>query len=283
MPKPSIFSKDYDDKMRKRKRNKIIAIVIILIIVLVIIFSGSIDKIFGKKVRAGLNKIKTKITVEKDKGTTDKSKEESKDKDKKSSKDSTDTKTENKSVENKNENTKPEPAKTGEYAIKLSNGEDVKLLYNIVNNQKQFTGLTPNTISYDISPSKNNMVIVEKGTQNFILIDINGNKKDITKTQYTSSKGTVFIKDNVIKQNSSYIWCASPKFINDDNMAYLSQLPWFNRQNEKFLWKYTISTNNHQHNLSPQGGEISGTEIKYGNITPEGLEVIVDGQSNIIK
>lgn len=283
MPKPSIFSKDYDEKMRKRKRNIIIAIVIIIIIVLIIIFSGSINKIFGKNVKAGLNKVKAKITVDKDKGNTNKSKEESKDKDKKSSKDSTDTKTGNKSVENKNENTKPEPAKTGEYAIKLSNGEDVKLLYNIVNNQKQFTSLTPNTINYDISPSKNNIVIVEKGTQNFILIDINGNKKDITKTQYTSSKGTVFTKDNVIKQNSNYIWCASPKFINDDNIAYVSQLPWFNRQNQKFLWKYVISTNSYEYNPSPQGGEISGTEIKYGNVTPEGLEVIVDGQSNIIK
>ncbi|WP_242946803.1 hypothetical protein [Clostridium haemolyticum] len=69
--------------------------------------------------------------------------------------------------------------------------------------------------------------------------------------------------------------------MDDDNIVYISQLPWFNKSNTKYLWKYNISNNIHENNL-PNMGEVSGKKIEYGNITSEGLEVLVDGVKNTI-
>jgi hypothetical protein len=69
----------------------------------------------------------------------------------------------------------------------------------------------------------------------YFLFDTNGNKEDITNPEYVSSSGTVISKDNQLSSNPNYIWCSSPKFIDDDNIAYISQLPWLNKSS-KYIW-----------------------------------------------
>ncbi|KEI07450.1 hypothetical protein [Clostridium botulinum] len=254
MPKPSIFSNRYDEQMKKRKRIKII-FVVIAVVVLVIIAIGILGSIlFGDN---SAEKAKAKVQVEQNKKVNK-------------------TKIDN---PKKDENLKEKDNSNKEYALKLSNGEEVKLLYNVVNNEKQYIGVMPKETKYTISPSKQNIAIVENTTQKLILIDINGTSKEITKLQYVSSKGDAFNEKNVLKSNPNYVWCDEPKFLDDDNIIYVSQLPWFNKPNIKYLWKYNISTNVHDNNL-PSMGEISGNKIEYGNITSEGLEVIIDGVKN---
>ncbi|KYH29248.1 MULTISPECIES: hypothetical protein [Clostridium] len=277
MPKPSIFSSQYNEEMKKRKRIKLIVAIVLLIIVLAAAFGGSINDSIIEKVKSGFNKSKEKDKEQE--GKADNIKQGSRNEQEYEKSQVNEVK--NKEV-NKEEIRNNAP-KTGSYNIKLSNGEEVKLTYNIVNNEKQYTEVLPKGINYDISPSKKNIVILENKTQNMILVDSNGNTKDITKKEYVSSKNDVFKKDNILKYKSNYVWCSSPKYLNEDNIVYVSQLPWFNKENQKYLWKYNISSNTHYHNLSQTGGELTGVDIKYGDNTPEGLEVIVDGVKNIIK
>lgn len=279
MSKPSIFSKDYDEKMKKRKRNIIIGTISVLIIIALALFIGDFKVNANREIKTGLNKIKDKIADIMIKDSSTKPKEEEKEKEEIISKQDGD----NKEPIPQDKKTETPKEQMGEYSIKLSKGEEVKLNYTILNNEKTFSGINPDSIKHHISPSKKNLVILDNSSQSLILIDINGNKKDITNSQYVSSKGTVFTKDNVLKANGNYIWCDSPKFLNEDNIIYLSQLPWFNKENVKYVWKYNISSNTYQHNLGGNVGEVSGIEIKYGNLTPEGLEVIVDGITKIIK
>lgn len=291
MPKPSIFSRDYDERMRKRKKIKrLIFWGVALLLILIFIFSGAISSI-TRGTTLGFNKFGEKLTTLISSRIFSKEKDEKKDKepnpkdaiqipkeesklDKKSNVDNTST---------GKSGSKTDTNETKEQVIKLSNGEEVTLKYTIKSNEKQYTGMLPNTINYDISPSKKNIVLIENKTQNMIYIDNNGNVKDITKKQYVSSKGTIFNKDKIIEMNKDYIWCSSPRFINEDTILYTSQLPWFNKSTAKFLWKYSISTNKHKHNLSTQGGEVGGQNVVYGNIIPEGIEVIVDGKKIVVK
>lgn len=292
MPKPSIFSRDYDERMRKRKKRKRLVLWgIILLLILIFIFSGAINSITGGNT-LGINKLGEKITTlintkiftrEKDKkGNIDNDSKDIKEAPKKGEvKPSKESDGDNTSADKSK--IKPDTNQAGEQILKLSNGEEVKVQYIIKNNERQYTGILPKTIKYDISPSKRTIALIENVTQNMILIDNNGNKKDITKKQYVSSKGNTFDKDKVLQQNKNYVWCDSPKFLNEDEILYVSQLPWFNKNSIKFLWKYTISSNKHKHNLLPQGGEIEGKDIVYGNITSEGIEILVDGKHIIIK
>jgi hypothetical protein len=291
MPKPSIFSRDYDERMRKRKKRRLILGIVVVLVIVIFVFIGIIGNFSDKKSELGLEKLKTKIATklgqndsekEKDKkdeiaNNTDSNKEVVKEENKSKEESSSDKASTGKTNEIK------DATQVGEQIIKLSNGEEVKLQYSMINTEKQYVGVSPKTINYDISPSKKNIVLVENTTQNMLIVDVNGAIKDITKKQYISSKGTTFDKDKVLALNKSYIWCSSPKFLNEDTILYTSQLPWFNKETTKFLWKYNISSNKHQHNILPQGGEIQGEEVIYGSITSAGIEVLVDGKKIIIK
>ncbi|EES92288.1 hypothetical protein FDJ70_09260 [Clostridium botulinum] len=256
MRKPSIFSNRYDEQMKKRKRIKIIFIVI-AVLVLLIIASGILgNMLFGHN---SAEKSKSKVQV-------------------KQSKKVNNTKINN---SKKIEDSKEKDNINKEYLLKLSDGKEVKLLYDVVNNEKQYIGVMPKETKYTISPSKKSIALVENDTQKLILIDINGTSKEITKLQYVSSKGDIFKRENILKLNPNYIWCDEPKFLDDDNIVYISQLPWFNKSDTKYLWKYNISNNIHENNL-PNMGEVSGKKIEYGNLTSEGLEVIVDAVKNTI-
>ncbi|MCY6355417.1 hypothetical protein [Clostridium sp. ZS2-4] len=263
MAKPSMFSKDYDEKMRRRKKIKGIFTVIAVLVVVIgmVLFSSNI----GNSINIGIDKANNKIN--------DKSKNAVKDEVKQQQSTKTQKKNENKNEVDTNKKTQ---------VIKLSNGEEIKLIYSMINNQRQYIEILSKTIQYSVSPTKKRVVLLEKNTQNIIFIDEMGNVKDITKKEYVSTKGTVFNKDSILKDNPGYIWSCLPKFIDDNNVIYVSQLPWFNRGEDKFIWRYTISTNVHNQIIT-EGGEVSGKEISYGKLLKDGLEVIIDGNVNIIK
>ncbi|KGN02024.1 hypothetical protein Z969_07370 [Clostridium novyi A str. 4570] len=248
MPKPSIFSNNYDKQMKRRKIT-IIMVVVAIIIVLGFIISGILRKVDSKN-KSSNKQVETKVETKEVKKANNKSSVASHEE------------------ENKN-NSK-------NYNAKLSNGMEIKLIYNVVNNEKEYIKVEPDNIKYTISPSKKNICLVENETQNMILFDINGSGKDITKKEYVSSNGQSFAKDNILKSNPNYIWCENPIFLNDDNIIYISQLPWFNKADTKYVWKYTISSNNHINNFDSVG-EISGKDIQYGNLTQDGLKITVDG------
>ncbi|MCY6369670.1 hypothetical protein [Clostridium ganghwense] len=280
MGKPSIFSKDYDEKMKKRKRIiKILTIFAILTVIGgVVLARGNV----AKEIKTGIVKVVSKIRNININSVFDNSKDKDKTKSKTVPQESA-TKQQKAKIQKKKQEIKKNEIKKETQVIKLSNGEEIKLVYTLSNNQKQYIDFFPKTIQCSISPSKKSVVLIENNTQNMIFIDEKGNKKDITKGEYVSSKGTVFSKASILKSNPAYIWNSLPKLLDDDNIIYVSQLPWFNRGNDKFVWKYTISTNTHKYIVGTTGDEVGGKEIQYGKLSKEGLEVIIDGNVNIVK
>jgi cell division protein FtsL len=245
--KPSIFSKEYDKKMRRRKRN-----LIILVIVCIFVIALAVIYIRGafKDVLKETNKIKSNISAE-NKPVKDSSKGAKA------------------PVENKSKSTE----KAGSYKIELSDGKSANLTYEGKDSEKKFKSVSPGdgSIVYDISPSAKNIVLFDGKSQSILLVDINGSKQDLTNPKYVSTTGNVIEKNTQISNNPSYMWCSSPKFLDDNNIAYTSQLPWLGKT-QKYVWIENIQNKSH---VMVQG--IQGENVKLQGLTEKGLTVVEDG------
>ncbi|WMJ79481.1 hypothetical protein RBU49_11330 [Clostridium sp. MB40-C1] len=275
MAKPSIFSKDYHKKMRRRKKAKKIGVILVVLIIISWV-SFSIGN-SNNMLRTAVNKITNKVH-KLNKKEAPKQEQQKKNSSEEKRKDET------KNINTKKQEQKKQlDLKQQIESIKLSNGEEVKLTYDLVNNKRQYVDFSPKTIQYSISSSKKYLVFIDRVNQSMILVDENGNKKDIANKEYISTKGQKFSKDVILKDNPQYIWNASPKILDDNTIIYLSQLPWFNRKEDKFIWRYNLNEGSHQYRLNEWGGEVRGKSIEYGKILQEGLEVMVDGKTRMVK
>ncbi|NFN86247.1 tRNA (guanine-N1)-methyltransferase [Clostridium sporogenes] len=259
MAKPSIFSKDYERRMKRRKRRTFFSVIVIILISLVVIFTNNG---IGKKIKISLNQIKEETKAE----------EENKNKQQ-----------EQKENENKNAATvkkQSEVPKDNNIEVQLEDNIKIKLIY-IEDSNKNKTiksiDLNKNNLLYDINPSKNLIVVANPKTQNIYLVNLNGEKQDITNKQYTSTSGTTFQKDAILASKQDYFWGVLPRFIDNDNIAYVSQLPWFNKTT-KYVWMYNIKNKAHLYNQN-----ISGEDIKFDKLTEKGLTVVSDGKTVFLK
>ncbi len=248
MGKPSIFSKEYQKKMQRHKRNKVILIVACLMaVVLVVIYIRGAFKDVVKETSKVKNNIVSENKQTKNNAVSQKLPQSS-----------TKAKTKDAASENS-------------YKIKLSSGKDVNLVYQVKGNDKIFKSDSSGT--YDASPSGKNAVLFDDKSQNIFLVDTNGNKQDITNLQYVSTTGTVITKDSQLANNPQYIWCSSPKFIDDNNIAYVSQLPWIGKTT-KYVWIESLQNKNH---VMVQN--VEGEDIKFQGVSEKGLTTIVDGRT----
>lgn len=255
MVKPSIFSRDYEKQMRKR-RNRIIFGIFISVIV--IMFAAASTKGIFKSLSNNMVKLKNIVTVGKE-----------------SIKSAAEAKQPNAQSPKKTEsNDKTESKKLDGYDIQLSNGKTITVVYEVKNNDKVFKEVVDleSKALYSISPSGKSIVIFDDKVQNIILVDINGNKQDVTNPQYTSTSGTVITKNSQLSSDSNYIWCSYPKFIDEDNIAYISQLPWIGKST-KYIWVENLKEKTH---TLVQG--IEGEDLKLDSLTDKGLTVNVDGR-----
>ncbi len=237
MGKPSIFSRDYQKKMRMRKIKIAIsaAVLIIIVIVGVLALKGKFNWSIKKP---------ASVTTQK---------------------------TEAPKVQNQVQQP-PATAKEEGYDIKLSNGNTLKAVYETSGSGKAFKYLSPKDsgVFYNINPSGSKMVVFDKDKQNIILIDITGSTSDLTNPSYTSSSGTVVNKQEVLESNSSYIWCDSPMFLDDNNIAYITQLPWLSKST-KFIWMVNTESKTHTYVRG-----ISGESVKFEGLEARGLKVNTD-------
>lgn len=250
MVKPSIFSKDYEKKMRRRKKRIIFAaFVSIILIIFAVIYSKDVFRNFVKNAN-NTNNTKNNATPNKN-----------------------ETKSSN---INKQESKAPaKQEKVEGYSIQLSDGTTVNAIYETKNNDKTFKYVSPaeSNIQYSISPAGKNIVLFDSKVQSIILVDINGNKQDITNPQYVSSSGTVITKSSQLSAQPGYIWCSVPKFIDEDNIAYISQLPWIGKTT-KYIWIENIKNKTHTWVQA-----VEGEDVKLDKLTDKGLTVIVDGKT----
>lgn len=261
MAKPSIFSKDYKKRMRQRRRRISIITVIILIL-------GGAIVLFGKNnSKFNMNEITTKINSIFNKKTL-------KDNDKKAV------------IPPPKSNPIVDDQKDEkEYPVKLADGTQLKAIYEEKNNLIVLKSL--NTVEdsdsskfkYDISPDTTKMVVYDIKAQSILYLASDGTVKDITNKAYVAeSTGTRFDKETVLSNTPTYVWASSPRFIDNENIAYISQLPWFNKENMKYLWMVDIN-NPDNHRLFEN---IQGVNISFDKLTDKGLTTIINGTSKYL-
>nr|WP_207742430.1 tRNA (guanine-N1)-methyltransferase [Clostridium tepidum] len=249
--------------MKRRKRRTFFSVIVIILISLVVIFTNNG---IGKKIKISLNQIKEETKAEEERKNKQQEQKENK-----------------KENENNNAATvkkESEVPKDNNIEVQLEDNIKIKLIY-IEDSNKNKTiksiDLNKNNLLYDINPSKNLIVLTNPKTQNIYLVNLNGEKQDITNKQYTSTSGTTFQKDTILASKQDYLWSVLPKFIDNDNIAYISQLPWFNKTT-KYIWMYNIKNKIHLYNQN-----ISGEDIKFDKLTEKGLTVISDGKTIFLK
>ncbi|MGH4123021.1 MAG: hypothetical protein ACREV6_08855 [Clostridium sp.] len=261
MRKPSMFSKDYKKEIKKRKR-KIALLIIVPIMGLTIFLITDFNalKNTGISIKKGVNNIL--LNKSKDKQGSE-VKVEKKQQVVKKQLDSEKSKAVQAEVALKNE----------VFAVNLSDGQKISIEFSVKAAEKTIKGVTDDkNISYDISPSKKSIVIQSKNNQDLLYVDVNKVSKDITKKTHESSKGQMFSKDGLFKTHKNYIWSITPKFIDEDNIAYVSELPWINENAVQYIWKVNLKSNVHT-----QVKPASGKNITFKNITPKGLTTLIDG------
>ena len=125
---------------------------------------------------------------------------------------------------------------------------------------------------FDINQPGDKIVVFDSGTQSMILIDTTGKVQDITSQNYKSSSGTLYKKENVLKAYKGYIWCSSPVFISDTKVAYISQLPYFQKTKE-YVWIVDVTTGKN----TKINNAYSGEKITFGELVSKGLQINIDG------
>ena len=268
MKKPSMFSKDYEKEVKKRRKT-ILLLIIVPIIGLSIFLATDFDFLLSKP------KINTKDKGNKAAESQKKSEEAVKQQADDEKSKATDASAKAKAKAKAEADLKAEAAEKNEIFIaSFSDGQKISVEYNVKSGKKNIKGVS-NTkdISYDISPSKKAIVVQSTKNQDMLYIDVNKVTKDITKKEYTSSKGEVFPKVNKLREKPTYIWSITPKFIDEDNIAYVSELPWMKEKEVQYIWKVNLKNNEHTQVMSA-----SGKQVTFKNITAKGLETITDGQ-----
>lgn len=248
MSKPSIFSKDYQKRMRRRRAGFALLIVAVVIVAAAAFMAG---KSFLSKNNQGANNTAS-VEDTKDQTTT-------------TNKTTTDQTTTGQ--------TAAQTPKEEGFDFKLADGTSLKAVYTTDGTAKKFQYVSPKekNVYYNINPAGDKMLVFDSGAQSIMLIDSTGKVQDITNPTYTSSKGTVIKKENVLSSNSSYMWCSSPAFISDTKAVYVTQLPWMDGRSTKYVWKVDLTTGKHT-----TINNVHGEKITFGKIESKGLTMNVD-------
>ena len=224
MAKPSIFSKDYEKRMKRRRLRIIIAVGLIIVVAGLFVYKFKIQNMDFSNVR---NKLQAWVDSDNPDLQPQKTQESEK--------------VQVKDTEIKDTESKPEPPKKAYIEAKISDKVVAKCEYKVVDKKKEFVSMKKiDGASYDISPNKQMLLILDKD-QNMKLVDIDGKVTDITKGEYVSTKGAKFSKDTIIKNDKNYVWHNQAKFLDDENIVYVSNLPYFGTASTKqYVWMYNI-------------------------------------------
>ena len=180
----------------------------------------------------------------------------------------------------KKEDEKKDVEEDKEMDLVVSDTLTVKAKYVEEDGNKKFMSLENNgNINYNINPSMDKVIIVDEN-QNIFLFNINGEKQDITKQSYTSQSGDVFMKNDILLSYEGYIWHEQVRFIDDSNIVYVSQLPYFgSASTNKYLWIYNIDTMSETCLWS-----YYGSNVTVGDVDAEkGININIDNNNYYLK
>ena len=258
MRKPSIFSRDYERLMRKRRKR--IAIISILgVLVIGILF-----------LKMAMNSINMETLRSKVQSWIDEDNEEIQDNTNK-------TNEENKQEETVQEETPKEPEiKTMDLIVR--EGIILKAEYEESNGVVKFKGIKDATsnIYYTLNQDKNLILTIDEN-QDMKIFNVNTKEANITKDKYVAPNGEVFNKSSVLQTYNGYLWNVEAKFITNTKVAYISNVPYFGYDLNKYIWVVDLNDNSHKTLWNSKG-----KEIKLGEIKEKGLEVTIDGNVKYI-
>ncbi|MGN0026953.1 MAG: hypothetical protein ACI33I_08130 [Clostridium sp.] len=258
MRKPSIFSRDYERLMRKRRKR--IAIISILgVLVIGILF-----------LKMAMNSINMETLRSKVQSWIDEDNEEIQDNTNK-------TNEENKQEETVKEEAPKEPEiKTIDLIVR--EGIILKAEYEESNGVVKFKGIkdAPSNIYYTLNQDKNLILTIDEN-QDMKIFNVNTKEANITKDKYVAPNGEVFNKSSVLQTYNGYLWNVEAKFITNTKVAYISNVPYFGYDLNKYIWVVDLNDNSHKTLWNSKG-----KEIKLGEIKEKGLEVTIDGNVKYI-
>lgn len=273
MKKNSIFSREYEKKIR-RKRFAILSIVLIFFTVLVYYIVN-----FSKFNNYVKNVYYSLVTKEKHKFVDNKFNEEIED-----NKNSVEENKQDNAVENKvNENT---GSNNTYYEVLLEGDIKLKIPYTLDKNVVQYVNVDlndnnqfANNFRFDVSPKKDKILIEDIINQNIYILDSTFNLKKIDpEFFYSNSAASRFYKKDVLTKYENYFWYSSPRFIDDNTLIYISNLPWFGK-NQQYIWKTDLSD---IENISHSMTSVSGENITFEELTEEGIKVNINNEIKLL-
>jgi hypothetical protein len=248
--KPSVFSKDYNRYVKRKKRIKFILLLIAAAVIFaLLIFRFGIKTYFDNIIKAPAGPSASENSAQKE--TPPKQ-----------------TVTENKFKD-----------------IKLSDSLTIKLGLDINGTAVKYSGLLSEGIngSYDISSAGNQMVFLDKNTQTVYLIDKDGKSTDITYKKYVSKTRKVYEKSKILKTYADYIWVDSPKFLGENKILYISNIPWFGANRSQYLWIYDIKSESYKYNLKGKKITLNGLKTKGYEVSVDGKLYYIDNNGGLVK
>lgn len=256
MGKPSIFSREYEKKMKRRRRNTLIFSITIILVMTSLIIKVVCNPIdytnIKKNIQAWIDSDSIKISEQ------------------------TETVDEEKDIDEKIIEEEPQKPIEQSIDILLVSGNTAKAIYVDDNKVgKIFTTLNTDDkgVGFNISPS-GKQIIIEDTNLVITLYNVDGTSKIISKDKYVSSSGGVFTKEATMKTQPTYLWNENPKFISEDKIIFVSNRPYFGSAALKqYLWVTDILTNEDK-----VFWELPGTKIEIGDKEEKGLRAIIDGK-----
>ncbi|GFZ31827.1 hypothetical protein CSC2_23530 [Clostridium zeae] len=283
MGKPSIFSKEYERRMKKRKRLVSTFILVVLVIGAIAFTATKIN--FKNDIKDKVSSILTKKSnqdkpsISNDKANNDKeAATKPKDDSNKDGNKQSDSNASKDTSKNGNEEKKQEEDKYIE--VTLGSGTVSKIFYDDVSGTKKYKYLDPidSGVTFDISPSQNSMLINEVNTQQMKVIGSDGQQKEITKASYVTKDGRTFSREAIMKQYPGYLWSVNSKFIDDKHVAYVSQLPWFGVPDlYSYIWIVDINSGEHKALMN-----IKAKNLTISNLEADGLHIKADDTEKVI-
>ena len=269
MKKASIFSREYERKIR-RKRFAILFIILFFFLVLVYYIVNFSE--FNNYVK---NVYYSMITKENDENVDLNNKlNESVDL-------IGETKEQEHQENNNNESIDEVSLDYLKHEISLNNGEKINIFYEEGNQIEYIASQDelPKNYRFDISPSRSRILIEELNTQDTYMLDENLNLFKLDpEFFYSNSARTRFYKNDVVSSYENYSWYKNARFLNDNTIVYISNLPWFGK-NEQYIWRTDIQDVNHiTHFMTSVGGE----NIDFGELTEEGIKVNINNEMKLL-
>ena len=256
MKKPSIFSKDYEKIMRKRKRKKII-IGILSICIIGILVTEVANYDFSKL------KDRLQAWVDEDKKTDDKEQ-------------LVQTDEANESSEVQEPMVEETPVE--KYLDVTISDTPISFKIKEENSQILIESVKEVPENYYIYIGNNGKdAVVLDPNQNINIVYASGEIKNVTLAQYIGPDGEVYIKDNIRNLYQGYIWHSTPVQISEKKVAYITNIPYFGYNLNKYIAIIDIDSNTHSTIWASKA-----TEIVFEQMQEKGLEVNIDGNLRYI-